>query len=242
MQQFPFPESVTNSDYANYWEKESNLINSKGVYQQLAGLLPEGNVLEIGCGNGNSTLELVKKHKVLSLEANTFCIDKTKQRTKNIGNLEIYKCDFLALKKTDKNKILEFSPQIIVGWFLGGNGRTVLKHTMNERNFLEKAKLYREKLEDAIVSPSVCLSSTNTIHLANRGLKVDSFSDDEVKKSVKQDYDTWVLEKNGFEVVQIDFFDWNFEQSEFPYIMAKNPALAYGKKSSRITSIIAKRK
>lgn len=239
---FTSQKSLTNSDYANLWEKESNLINSKGVYKNLANLLPNGNVLEIGCGNGNGTLALSRKNRVLSLEVNQFCIDKTKRLVENTGNIEIYKCDFLKLKKTDKNKILEFSPQIIVGWFLGANGCLMLEHTKDEDNFLKKAKLYREKLEDAIISPSVCLSSTNIIHLANRGLKVDSVSDNETEKSIKHDYDTYVFERIGFEVVQINFFDWDSEESKFPYIASENSFLADKKKTSRITSIIANRK
>ena len=61
--------SLTNSQYADTWEKELFLYKEKGIYQRLYSLLPEGKVLEIGCGCGFSTLELLKNHEVLALKS-----------------------------------------------------------------------------------------------------------------------------------------------------------------------------
>ena len=234
-------KSLTNSEYADMWKKESDLINANRLYKGLADLLPSGNVLEIGCGCGNGTLELCKTRKVLSLDINPFLIDKTKELVKHSQNVTIHKCDFLQLKRNDKAIITEFMPEIIVGWFLGGNGIDVLKHTLEETVLEKKPRLYREKLEDKIISSDVCLPSVKIIHLATRGTQVESFTDTYSKASVREDYNTYVFNKIGFEVTQVDFFDWDDKNSDFQYVAAENPLLVSGNQKKRITSIIASR-
>lgn len=232
---------LTNSEYAEMWKKESDLINTNLLYKRLVDLLPSGNVLEIGCGCGNGTLELCKARKVLSLDINPFLINKTKELLKDNQNVTIHKCDFLKLKREDKAIINDFMPEIIVGWFLGGNGIDVLKHTLEESVLEKKPKLYREKLEDKIVSSDVCLPSVKIIHLVTRGTQVEGFTDTYSRASIKEDYDTYVFKKIGFAVTQVDFFDWDDKESDFQYVAAENPLLEKGPQKKRITSIIASR-
>ena len=71
---------------------------------------------------------------------------------------------------------------------------------------------------------------------------VEGFSDDYTRKSVKEDYDTYVFNRIGFEVTKIDFFEWEYVSNGLDYIAAENPLLAEGNKKERITSIIAERK
>ncbi len=106
----------------------------------------------------------------------------------------------------------------------------------------KKPKLYREKIEDSIISDDVCISSVEMIHLVNRGAMVEGFSDDYTRKSVKEDYNTYVFSKIGFEVTRIDFFEWKHASNGLLYVAAENPLLADGNKKERITSIIAERK
>lgn len=43
-------------------------------------------VLEIGCGTGQSTLSLIEAgHKVIAVEKNNFCIEKSKSLIRNKG-------------------------------------------------------------------------------------------------------------------------------------------------------------
>lgn len=39
--------------YAEHWEKESTLFESKGIYKRLSEITPNGDVLEIGSSNPN---------------------------------------------------------------------------------------------------------------------------------------------------------------------------------------------
>lgn len=236
-------KSLTNFDYAKRWKIESDSMASKSLYCSLSRLLPlNKKVLEIGCGCGNGAAELCKERKVLSLEINQFLINLAKENLTGSQNVLIHKCDFLKLNKSDKEIISNFSPEIIVGWFLGGNGLDVFKHTKEEPRPENKPKLYREKIEDLITSTNICLPSVEMIHLVNRGAMVEGFSDDYTRKSVKEDYDTYVFNRIGFEVTKIDFFEWEYVSNGLDYIAAENPLLAEGNKKERITSIIAERK
>ena len=235
--------SLTNFDYANFWKNESDSMASNSLYCSLSELLPVNKrVLEIGCGCGNGTIELCKGRKVLSLDINQFSIDLARKRLNGNSNALIHKCDFLKLRKSDKELISDFQPEIIVGWFLGGNGLDVFKHTSEEPMPEKKPKLYREKIEDSIISDDVCISSVEMIHLVNREAMVEGFSDDYTRKSVKEDYNTYVFSKIGFEVTRIDFFEWKHASNSLLYVAAENPLLADGNKKERITSIIAERK
>ena len=71
---------------------------------------------------------------------------------------------------------------------------------------------------------------------------VEGFSDDYTRKSVKEDYNTYVFSKIGFEVTRIDFFEQKHASNGLLYVAADNPLLADGNKKERITSIIAERK
>lgn len=56
--------------YSEHWKEESDLMDSKGVYEMLAALTPDGNVLEFGGGGGQGTRHLLAQHSVLSLDNN----------------------------------------------------------------------------------------------------------------------------------------------------------------------------
>ena len=231
------------NQYYDSWKKESEQFQQNGIYRSLSDLIPLGNVLEFGCGNGNSTFILSEKRRVLALEKNKLLINEAKKKLAIRGsNVEIYEIDFFRISNELIYKIAEFQPEIIVGWFIGSNGKDIYKYTQEESNPLNKAKLYREKIEDIIVSKNVCIDSVNTIQLVNRGVMVAGFSPEEIFHSVKDDYDKYVFNQVGFEVINVKVFDWNNEGTPFGYIKAENPNLADGEQKPSITSIIAKRK
>jgi hypothetical protein len=228
--------------YSQRWKTESEFLESHGIYELLAKMTPQGNVLEFGCGIGNGTRHLSIDRSVLSLDSNQHLIDEASRHLDCIGaNARIHKCDFFSLTKDDKEIIYEFKPKVIAGWFIGSHGVDIFKHTKEEPNEVTKSKLYREKIEDIIVSPDVCLASVDYIHLVNRGGLVVGFSENDYFNAAKEDYDMYVFGRVGFEVFKVKYINWPREGSEFQYGQAPNPNLAKGGTVPAITSIIARR-
>lgn len=236
---------ITRRSYAGTWKKESKGLNNAEVYTKLAAYTPAGNVLEFGCGAGHSTIQLIASHNVLSLENNTHLIAEAKKHIKaNSFEPNIHECNFLSLSESDEAAIRDFAPNVVVGWFIGGSGEDQKEQFPTERDPRNMMKLYREKIEDTIVSFSACTPSVEYIHLANRGRKIAGLDHEEVFKATKQDYDQHVFMINGFEVVQVDSFSWAAENSQFPYEATRNPNFNGGVPTDveyQITSILAKR-
>lgn len=225
--------------YSDLWAKESDLLELHGVYSNLSEMTPVGKVLEFGCGVGHGTYHLSAGREVLSLDSNPDLIQKARNRIKT--NVAIHQCDFFALTEADRGVIVEFKPQVVVGWFIGGCGTDIMKHTEEEYDVIEKSKIYREKIEDIIVSPSICIGSVEYIHLANRSILSAGFSEAEIFSETKMDYDKYVFKRIGFEVVDVKNMAWPRAGSEFQYGFASNPIFAGGQTAPVIRSILAKR-
>jgi hypothetical protein len=149
-------------------------------------------------------------------------------------------CDLFSLSEADKDAIRLFSPSIIVAWFIGGSGTDVLLHTTEQPAPLEKGKLYREKIEDIIVSRDLLVDTVDTISLVNRSGRISHIPDQEVIDATIKDYNTYVFLEAGFEVAEVKLFDWPIEGSRFMYGAATNPNLAPGTVPT-IVSIVARR-
>ena len=230
------------SKYSDSWAKESDQLEENDIYKKLANIAPNGNTIEFGCGVGNGTVHLAKDRNVLSLDNNRGLIEQAMTRLESIGiEHRIHECDFFNLGETEKQLISNFKPEVIIGWFIGSHGEDIFKHTEEEPHPITKSKLYREKIEDIITSNDVCIDSVEYIHLASRGERVAGFSEEEIFISQKDDYDTHVFKKIGFEVVEVNQIEWVRENSEFTYGQVHNPNLAQGERVPTITSIIAKR-
>ncbi len=238
-------ELSNHQTYSEKWKHESEILHKAGVYTSLASLTPEGNVLEFGCGSGWSTAALSEKHSVLSLENNELLIEEAKRYLAvKGGSANIRQSDFFSLTLEDKQAIINFSPRIIVGWLIGGSGKDQVLRVPGEPNPAELSKSYREKIEDIIVSPDVCISSVEYIQLASRGMGIAGSDDKAAFPETKANYDEFVFNQAGFEVVSVDTIPWPVDQSQFPYGHAHNPNFAGGKKVEvvpLITSILAKR-
>jgi hypothetical protein len=230
-----------NEQYSQIWKKESEFLESHGIYELLSQITPSGNVLEFGCGIGKGTRYLSIGRNVLSLDSNPYLVNEANKYLDSVGASRIiHKCDFFELTADDKKVIEEFKPEVIVGWFIGSHGVDIIKHTQKEPNEIKKSKLYREKIEDIIVSPDVCLESVEYIHLVNRGSLFVGFTEAELFNLTKKEYDTYVFRNIGFEVFDVKNIDWPREGSEFPYVQAPNPNFK-GETIPTITSIVAKR-
>ncbi|WP_028886855.1 class I SAM-dependent methyltransferase [Teredinibacter turnerae] len=225
--------------YSNLWSDESEFLEFHGIYSELSKMTPAGKVLEFGCGSGNGAHHLSINREVLSLDCNAQLIEMARNRTH--GKVAIHQCDFFSLTEADRAIITEFQPQIIVGWFIGGCGIDIFKHTLEEPDEITKSKLYREKIEDIIVSPDICLASVEYIHLVNRGGLAAGFTEAEIFNDTKADYDTYVFGKIGFEVVEVKTLNWPRAGSEFQYTQAHNPNFAGVGSEPAIISIVANR-
>lgn len=233
---------MNKEQYANFWEPESINFDSNKIYESLSSFIPVGKVLEIGCGVGLGTYYLSLNNEVLSLDNNEFLINKAKKYldSKNC-KYKIHQCELFELTQNDKNIISQFKPNIIVGWFLGAGGEIVNKYTIEENNINNKGKLYREKLEDIIVSDAILVDSVETINFAIRSARLKNASKEEIFFAQKEDYDTYVFNNVGFEVTNVEIIDWKRQNRNFTYSMAPNPNLMNGELVPTIISITAKR-
>ena len=85
--------------YVNDWQIDTEYFNKQGYYNWMANCLfekvnPE-SILDIGCGNGNGIIELLKNDNVkfiTSIEENEYCIDNAYKKLSEKGiNVNIIK-------------------------------------------------------------------------------------------------------------------------------------------------------
>lgn len=229
--------------YSEIWESESQSFESHSVYKRLAQDIPLERVLEVGCGIGNGTKHLAEGRAVLALDNNEHLIAKASARLKEAGqSAQIHHCDLFELNDEDLKVIADFQPKVVVAWFIGSHGDDINAHTVGEPNVFEKAKLYREHIEDIVVSPKVSVDSVEIINLVSRGGLATSASDAQIFASQKADYDEHVFGPVGFEVYDVKVSRWDRTGSTFLYGQAHNPNFAGGETTQVITSIFARRK
>lgn len=229
--------------YANNWDCESTLFAQNGVYRQLSEITPVCKVLEIGSGVGWGTLELAACREVLALDNNSHLIAKARARLSEAGaEAEIIVANVLEPSEEVVQKIAEFGPEVIVGWLLGSSADDQFAYVPADVPLQERAKKYRESIEDAMLSPQICPPSVQWVHLVNRGGLPSNVTEAEACEGSKDDYDTYVFMPNGFEVVDVQILDWNTFGSTFAYIMAQNPAIEGYAQAPKFVSILARRK
>ena len=203
-------ELSDHSTYARKWMDETAHLDGLGIYEELTSMLPLGRVLEVGCGAGRGTAWLAKNHDILALDNIVNLIElATKTVSQATSDVLFRNCDFFSLSDADKDAICLFSPRIIVGWFIGGSGTDMFLRTTEQPAPLEKGKLYREKIEDIIVSRDLLVDTVDTINFVNRSGRISHIPAQEVIKATMDDYNTHVFAKVGFEVAQVKLFDWS---------------------------------
>lgn len=229
--------------YAEHWEKESTFFESKGVYKRLSEITPKEDTLEIGSGIGLATLALATSRRVLALDSNVYLVEKARSRLVAArAGADIVVADVFEPCEQSVNIIKEFSPKVIVGWFLGSNADDQEKHIASGVPLQEWPKKYRENMEDAMLTKSICPPSVDWVHLANRVGMITDVSEAFAKQETKADYDTHVFLPNGFEVVDVQILDWDIAGSSFSYGFSDNPNLLPGQPAAKLVSVLAKRK
>lgn len=232
------------ANYAEFWRIESELFERQGVYEKLGKIAPPGKVLEVGAGVGLSTIALAASREVLALDSNAILVDQVQARIDESGvSARILLTDFLEPSEEVVRIIEEFSPQVIVGWFLGSNGDDQAKHVDRSVHIRKWSKAYRERIEDALVTAPLNQPSVEWVHLVYRAGRAESSLIEEVKSDCAKGYDEHVFHPNGFEVEDVQIFDWDREDSKFMYEAAPNPNFAgEGTEVPIITSVIARRR
>jgi hypothetical protein len=194
--------------YAEHWEKESILLDGQGIYERLRAITPAGRALEAGSGLGLATVALASTRTVLALDSNPHLVEKARSRIQSAGvPAEIVVTDFLAPSDEAVERIQEFAPEVVVGWFLGSNADDQEKHVAPDVPWEERAKKYREHVEDALVTPPLCQPSVEWVHIVSRVGRIEGIPLEEAKQAHVDDYSEYVFHPNGFEVVDVQFFD-----------------------------------
>ncbi|MBD8577547.1 class I SAM-dependent methyltransferase [Pseudomonas syringae] len=228
--------------YAAHWEHESTQIEGQGAYKWLSSITPNGNVLEIGSGVGLGTISLAATRPVLALDSNVDLIEKARSRVQSSGaSAEILATDFLAPSTEVIDRIQAFAPKVVVAWFVGSNADDQEKHA-SDVPWRDRAKKYRENIEDAAVTLPLCQSSVEWVHLGVRSGRVSGFTDEEVKLSQRENYDKYVFHPNGFEITDVQIMAWDRQGSQFKYQDVHNPNRAPGPAEPFIISLLARRK
>lgn len=234
-------QRMDKKEYSQHWAIESAHIESQGIYKILSEIAPSENTLEIGCGNGLATRHLALNRKVISFDNNKHLI---KQINKNLKTLNakptIIQANLFDLNNEHVELVKQFSPKVIVGWFIGSDADDIDKYSDSNLPIMEKPKKYRENIEDLIVSNKLCLQTVEWIHLVNRSGVLQDV-DEEVVEAAMDDYNTHVFSQNGFEVIEVKIIDWDRNGSDFLYAKANNPNLGQGRVVPKVISILARR-
>lgn len=229
--------------YAEHWANESNHLSNTGLYRKLSKIAPMGRTLEVGSGIGLGTEALSASREVLALDNNAHLIEKARARLKASGaKAEIIETDVLTLSEEAAQAIQRFQPEVIVGWFLGSNADDQDKYVAPEIPHTERARKYREYIEDAMLVDPICQRSVEWIHLATRVGMLANVSTTFVKSEEKASYDKYVFLPKGFEVAEVEILDWSITGSTFCYVRAPNQNLMPGQAVPKVISVLAKRK
>lgn len=114
--------------YANQWEVSSKHFYENDCYKWMTEQVGEfKTILEIGCGTGYSTLELLRRgHKVISVDKNELCIEKAKNRIEaegfTVGDISSNDVEFIVADIVDKEflkTIANFNFNIVICWNVG---------------------------------------------------------------------------------------------------------------------------
>lgn len=229
--------------YSEHWDAESEQYARTGIYKRLSEITPNENVLEIGSGNGHATLMLSSLRKVLALDNNTYLAEKARARLAAAQvDAEILVEDLFSPSPQCVEVIKQFSPKVTVAWFIGSHGDDQAKHVPADVPPDMWPKKYRENVEDAIFSESLCPPSVEWVHLVHRVALPASVSNSAAKQGEMDDYDKYVFLPNGFKTIDVQILDWDRSGSNFDYVATLHSNQPSGGAVPKVISLLAKRK
>lgn len=229
--------------YSEHWENETKNLNSQGIYEALSKIAPNENTIEIGCGTGVTTRHLASDRKVMSIDNNEHLIEKASQTIKDMDSPPtIIHADVFELTEENINSFRDFSPKVVIGWFIGSHKDDHDKRTDSSLSIYEKPKLYRENIEDIIVGKIGAIDTVEWIHLANRCAVSKDATEQQIIQSTVDDYNTHVFLPNNYEIEEVKLINWSRDGSEFMYFNSPNPNYMGGESMPTSISILARRK
>jgi len=129
--------------YINEWQKDSDYFLEQGYYNWMAKCLFERTnpetVLDIGCGNGNGIIELLKNKSIkniISIEENEFCIDSATKKIEAEG---------ICVKKIIRN-----NPVFIKGEIYVNQYSEIKEFELSKVNIIQGDILYDETIKKYI--------------------------------------------------------------------------------------------
>lgn len=232
---------MTPKEYSEQWEVESTQFASADIYNQLSQIAPIEATLEVGCGAGWSTLSLAKSRPVLAVDNNVHLIDLARSRLHTHGvAAEVINSDLFEPSDELLKAITAFQPKVVVGWFIGSHPDDNDKRTPANLRVDEKPKVYRENVEDRLVALPLCPASVEWVHVVQRARVPFGVSEDQIKVSVAEEFNKYMLNNSGFSVTAVHVLTWD-DAGTFPYVQTPNPNLPQGNATPMIISILARR-
>lgn len=153
------------------WQMEGERHARAGDYRWMAGLVPPGRILEVGCGAGFGTQALLEAgRELLVVEPVEGCRVLTADRLAGQGLPvpEILDTVVGADMGADfRQRIADFAPDCIVCWLMGGEDAAVQRMAPGASAH-QAVQAFREAAHRAVVELAVVMSSVSTIHLVDR--------------------------------------------------------------------------
>lgn len=232
--------------YADLWGEESQRFEELGLYSELTRYLelhsPNGKILEFGCGTGLATRKLAENHEILSLDNNIVLLEKARTNLEsNSDKVQIHQCDFFAFTEKDKKIIQDFAPDVVIGWNIGTSGQGQEERASKNLKLLDKAKDYREKVEDIIMEISSALESVQIVNLVHRTQLRAGFGFKEAEQAQLVNYDQYVFDINvdsKFKGKSAKAIEWDDIDSKIGYVFQNSDSNG----TPILISVIAERK
>ena len=152
------------------WLAEGERHERGGDYAWMAGLVPPGPVLEIGCGGGYSTAALIAAgHSVMSIEPDPACRELVRDRLQAAGSGP----KLIAATAADAQapellaEIEVFAPLTVVCWLMGGSDADVAAAGPGASQG-KAVQAFREGVHRQVCELAARLPSVRQIHLVDR--------------------------------------------------------------------------
>lgn len=138
-------------EYAELWNKDSLKMNANGLYNWMSNQINHyKTILEIGCGSGISTLNLLRNgHNVICVEFNSNFIDMTKKLLNENGydNIDIINEQISEVNCINVGKKIKSKVDLIICWCPGGiDSLTDEEKAYKEEEFLMSGYPLRNNL------------------------------------------------------------------------------------------------
>lgn len=163
-------EAMTVGEEVARWLTEGERHARAGDYGWMADLVPDGTVLEIGCGGGFSTQALhAAGHAVLVLEPEAACRElvSAKLQAEGIAARVLPLTVEAAMTPDSLSEIMAFAPQTVVCWLMGGTDASV--EAAGPGAPIGKAvQAFREGVHRQVAELAARLPSVRQIHLVDR--------------------------------------------------------------------------